>query len=351
MSNIDQAFINAYSDQPAVVQTPPPRPAFAPRTPAPAPKLRVFDSHHERESEVRFEQAEPVVASRPPHFVTQSTAQSVDPYAPIANQQYAGYSSIANKSSQDTGEELLLPSLVSDRRPLSSFSTPRPAPSAAFKPVFEVDEFRWPAITDDLLRTSQSLLSPVVNLLLSIAQEGRTLVGIAGTNNGVGTSTVAMCLARTIAQAGHGIALVDGNFSRGNLASTLGLEFDSGWEDVLAGQIPLAECAVASLADHITLIPLGGPALSESQRLSSIQSSVIAGMLRYHHELVLFDLGAASDSAQVVALSSIVEHCRLDAGIIVAPSDARDPVTVHGSEQLNKVFGPLCLGVIGNRAS
>jgi hypothetical protein len=130
----------------------------------------------------------------------------------------------------------------------------------------------------------------------------------------------------------------------------LGLEFDRGWEDVLAGNLPLAECAVASLMDMMTLIPLGGPAESEVERLSSIQSSVIAGMLRYHHDLVLFDLGSASDPRQLVAIERIVEHCRLDAGVIIATVDARDAITVHGVGQLNAVFGPLCLGTIGNRA-
>ncbi|MDZ4659475.1 MAG: cellulose synthase operon protein YhjQ/BcsQ [Bythopirellula sp.] len=344
MSHIDQAFINAYADEPTVAQTASLRNSATPRTTVEAPQLRVFAHGTDRTAQARFEQPEPTVTMRrPPHFAAPAT----DPYSAIATEQQVQFSNYQETPS----EELTLPSLVGERRPLSSFATPRPAPSAAFKPVFEVDEFRWPKIVDELFHSSKNLLLPVVELLLASAREGRSLVGIAGSNTGVGASTTTMCLARLIAAAGHSMALVDANFTRGNLASTLGLEFDTGWEDVLAGQIPLAECAVMSLADKLTLVPLGGPATAESERLTSIQSSVIAGMLRYHHELVLFDLGAASEKSQLAAIQNTIEHCRLDAGIIIAPSGASDPVTVHGIDQLGKLFGPLCLGVIGNRAS
>ncbi len=342
MSNIDQAFINAYSDQAAAMPTEPTRASFAPRPAAPVsrtPTLRVFAHGTEQEpagTRVDEPQAK-LVAERAPHFV----APARNPGAAIAAQQQAAFAET---------EELALPSLVGERRPLSTFSTPRPAPSAAFKPVFEVDEFRWPAITDELLRTSRNLLLPVTDLLLAAAVEGRSLVGIAGTIAGVGASTVTMCLARLIAQTGHSIVVVDGNFARRNLGQTLGLEFGTGWDDVLAGQIPLAECAVASVADRITLMPLGRREDVASERLSSIQSSVIAGMLRYHHDVVLFDLGAASETAQLTVAKNILEHCRLDAGIIVAPSGAKDLATLHGIDQLSALFGPLCLGVIGNRA-
>lgn len=337
MSQIDQAFINAYADQPVTTASSP-HSSYAVRDPGPT--LRVFSQAVDHAPvERRFDQPELGVSTlHPPHATNAFTST----YAAVATQQQA-----------ELGEadELTLPSLVNERKPLSSFSAPKPAPTATFKPVFEVDEFRWPAITDELVATSRKLFKPVIDLLFAAGGEGRTLVGIGGANARVGTSTVSMCLARLAAEAGCNVALVDGNFVQGDLAQMLGLEFDLGWEDVLTGKLPLTECAVASLADRMTLIPLGGPAEVEIERLTSIQSSVIAGMLRYHHDLVLFDLGSASDPTQLAAAHGIAEHCRLDAGIIVATLGASDPVTVHGVDQLNAVFGANCLGVIGNRAS
>jgi Mrp family chromosome partitioning ATPase len=330
MSHIDQAFINAYADEPAVAQAPPRSASPSRFAVASAPTLRVFGNQADSESRVD-----------PP----QASATARRPLVEPADQTLA-----RSATFEDEQEELTLPSLVGERKPLSSFATPKEAPQSVFRPAFEVDEFRWPAITDELVGKAKHLLIPVVDAILNAAAEGRSLAGIAGTSHGVGASTVTMCLARLIAEAGHSIAIVDGHFAKPNLASSLGLEFETGWHSVLDRQIPLAECAVLSLSDRMTLIPLGMNALSSAERLASIQSSVIAGMLRYHHEVVLFDLGSANDSRQWAAAKDIVEHCRLDVGLIVTPTGARDMTNLHGMEQLTKMFGPLCLGVIGNHA-
>lgn len=334
MSHIDQAFINAYSDEPSVVQAPP-RPASPARfAVASAPTLRVFGHSAETESRVDPPQAPPTV--RRPQVEQPLPTRTV--MAPV------------QEDFADTDEELTLPSLVGERKPLSSFATPKEAPQSVFRPAFEVDEFRWPAITDELVGKAKHLLLPVVDGILNAAAQGRSLVGIAGTSRGVGASTVTMCLARLIAEADHTIAIVDGHFLKPNLASSLGLEFETGWHSVLDRQIPLAECSVLSLADRMTLIPLGMNAFSSAERLANIQSSVIAGMLRYHHEVVLFDMGTAGDPRQLAAAKDIVEHCRLDMGLVVTPTGARDLTNLHGMEQLTTMFGPLCLGIIGNHA-
>jgi Mrp family chromosome partitioning ATPase len=334
MSHIDQAFINAYSDEPAAAQAAP-RSASSPRfAVASAPTLRVFGNSPETESRVD-----------PPQVTNAAQRPIPDP-----THQVLASSATLSASRIEEEEELTLPSLVGERKPLSSFATPKEAPQNVFRPAFEVDEFRWPAITDELVGNAKHLLTPVVDALLAAASEGRSVVGIAGTSRGVGASTVTMCLARMIAQAGHGIAIIDGHFAKPNLAAGLGLEFETGWHSVLDRQIPLAECAVLSLGDRMTLIPLGMNALASAERLASIQSSVIAGMLRYHHEVVLFDLGAADNPRQLAIVRNIVEHCRLDVGLVVTPTGARDLANLHGMEQLTTMFGPLCLGVVGNHA-
>jgi Mrp family chromosome partitioning ATPase len=346
MSHIDQAFINAYSDE-LTVATALPHTASSPRfAVASAPTLRVFGNSAETESRIDPPQATAATERR--SFVTNTPMEGNQTLARSSTQdQTLAHSATLEEDEQ---EELTLPSLVGERKPLSSFATPKETPQSVFRPAFEVDEFRWPAITDELVRKAKYLLTPVVDAVLTAAAEGRSLAGIAGTSRGVGASTVTMCLARLIAGAGHSIAIVDGHFAEPNLAPSLGLEFETGCHGVLDRQIPLAECAVLSLTDRMTLIPLGMNALSSAERLPSIQSSVIAGMLRYHHEVVLFDLGAADDPRQLAAANNIVEHCRLDVGMVVTPTGARDLTNLHGMEQLTTMFGPLYLGVIGNHA-
>ena len=237
---------------------------------------------------------------------------------------------------------------IAERRPLSSFSAPEQPVTTAFNPVFEVDGFRWPKITDDLLSAHHQLLVPVAEQLLDASEQGRSLIGIAGTRPNVGCSTVLMCLARLVASVGKSVALVDANFSKAALARNLGLEFETGWENVLAGELPLAECVVKSLQDRMALLPLARQTGSATELLASIQSAVTAGVLRYHYDVVLFNLGNAAEPPQDHATHSIMQHCRLDASIIVADTERTglDPL-----DTLLSLLGQNCLGVIGNTAA
>lgn len=344
MSNIDQAFINAYTDQSPAVVPPSKPPAYGIRNPqsTASSTVRLFGSEaHEGSSVLRFDP--PNQASQPANSVDSARQQTI---SAVAAAQRAGCTSI-----DPSDETILLPPLGSERRPLSAFAAPPRPVQSVFSPAFEVDGFQWPAITNQLLISTQELLAPIVNSLLTKAQNGHALVGLIGTHLGVGCSTVAMCLARMISRASASLAVVDANFSQGNLASSLGLEFDQGWEHVLTGEIPLAECAVHSLADEMTLIPLCGPVDSSEERLASIQTSVIAGVLRYHHDIVLVDLGAPQSSQQFSAVHSMVENCRLDTTMIVAPSGSSDPAISRSIESLQQLLGTTCLGVIGNRSA
>ncbi len=343
MSNIDQAFINAYADQHSAVATPHKPLAYTIRSqqPSVASTVRLFaHDTHDGTSTLRFDPPD-----QPIHPVTQHPTAKQRSHSAVAAEQRASFSSL-----EQSEEAILLPPLGNERRPLSAFAAPPRPPQNVFSPAFEVDGFQWPTIIDHLLLTARGLLEPVVGTLISRAQEGHALVGLVGTHSGVGCSTVAMCLARMIAKEDASLAIVDANFSQGDLARSLGLEFEQGWEHVIAGKIPLAECAVHSLSDEMTLIPLCGPVESCEERLASIQTAVIAGVLRYHHDLVLVDLGAPQSPDQYSAMQGMVEHYRLDTTIIVAPSGSTDPTTMRSIESLRQLLGSTCLGVIGNRS-
>lgn len=309
MSQIDQAFIQAYTNEAA---------SGAPSSSAALPMA-----------------AEPVPA---PHF---RMAGQADAYADTASLQRA---LLTNTVAAPTSEP------VAERRPLSSFAPPGQTPTTSFEPVFEVDAFRWPKAAEQLLAKHHDLLVPVVEQLIAASEEGRSLVGIAGSRPGVGCTTVQMCLARMIAAAGKAVVMVDADFASGNLARTLGLEFDAGWEDALTGKAPLAECVVRSIDDRMAVLPLGDLTHSTGELLSSIQTSISAGVLRYHYDLTLFDLGAAGQAAQIAAAQSIFQQCRLDSSMIVADAMAGDDAETETIDQLLSVFGATCLGVIGNCA-
>jgi len=353
MSPIDEAFIQAYASpqQPAslpglgevpVVSSQPPLTGLhvgphiqlhspteqpSPRQTAPTPQSPVPST--------------PVPSTPVPRGPSPPTAWAPEPIpAPHMQDQTAAVASPTHAAVVATPAEPI-------RRPLSTFSAPEQQ-TTAFHPVFEVDGFRWPKITDALLSTHHQRLVPVVEQLLDESAQGRSLIGIVGTRPNVGCTTVLMCLARLIASAGKSVAMVDANFAKASLARDLGLEFHAGWQDVLTGQIPLAECVVKSLQDRMVLLPLAQPRGITTELLSSIQTSVTAGVLRYHYDVVLFNLGDAAESPQDDAALRVMQHCRLDTSIIVADTERTgiDPL-----DTLLSIFGHHCLGVIGNRAA
>lgn len=278
---------------------------------------------------------------RPPHF---GVSDGFDPY------DQATLQSAADPTATIAVPFDVAPGAPNERRPLSSYVAPAEPSTTAFRPVFEVDRFGWPVVVDKLLTSQQDIFAPVVEQIRSAAEVGIRLVGIAGCRSGVGCTTVLLSLARRIAQGGKKVAMVDANFAAGNLADTLSLELDTGWEDALAGRVPLAECVVRSMADDIALLPLRGPIADPIDLLVGIQTSISAGVLRHHYEVVLFDLGSVARPPQLAAVQQVVEQCRLDASIAVTDMSATDTSTGK-IDQLLSVLGATCLGLVANRPS
>ena len=330
MSKIDQAFIHAYKrESPAPTGPPAWQPTAQPR----------IDSST-METPSSADSAEQIL--RAPHF---GTAPPGDAHAETGAIQQGAVHQTATYTATQSNR-----SAVSQRRPLSSFSAPEPVADHSFHPVFEVDAFRWPQVTTSLLQQNSVLLIPVAEQLLTASEEGRSLIGIAGTRENVGASTILLCLARLLASAEKTVALVDADFSSHTLARNLGLEIESGWEQVLTGQVPLAEGVVHSLGDNVSLLPLAGTPLPALDLVSSIQTSVSAGVLRYHYDIVLFDLGTAAVQPQWSVAQRILELCRIDASIIVADSQVSEPTDTEDVNRLLSLLGKGCLGLIGNDA-
>ena len=360
MSQIDEAFIHAYSSspqQPVVAPGAGEVPVVPEQPPLPGlhhgPHFQAVNRNSATPSATTVPAAESVVATT--SFTTSTTTTTAQPTTHWSPEPLpAPHIQIASPPQSDTRDEKVATSAkaatrepTTERRPLSTFAAPEAPPTTAFNPIYEVDAFRWPKITDQLLSEFHELMIPVAEYVLDANEQGRSLVGIAGTRSNVGCSTMLMSLARLIGSVGKTVALVDANFAKASLASDLGLEFDMGWEQALTGELPLAECVVKSLEDRMALLPLARPNPQANQILNSIQTSVTAGVLRYHYDLVLFNLGAAAEAPQDIAAFEVMQHCRLDANLIVA--DTYD-TGIEPVDTLISLFGDNCLGVIGNSA-
>jgi Mrp family chromosome partitioning ATPase len=232
-----------------------------------------------------------------------------------------------------------------DRRPLSEFARRAPVVEPPFKPALEVDRFGWSPICERLVRDYSDCLDSLVQTLMAADDAGRSIIGIAGAIRGVGCTTLAACAARLLVAAGKTIALVDGHFMAPGLARQLGLTVQTGWEDVLSGGAPLGEAVIHSLADQLVVLPLVSGGVAAAEKLDSIHASVTAGVLRYHYDIVLVDLGAITDAAQGAIARRIARQCRLDGVVIVSEADSMAAQPAHLMQSAPELAAH-CLGVV-----
>jgi Mrp family chromosome partitioning ATPase len=217
---------------------------------------------------------------------------------------------------------------------------------AQFKPALEVDRFRWPEVCEQLVRRYRASLEPLVHSLMAADDAGRSLIGVAGIAPRAGCTTLAASIARMLVECGKTIAIVDGNFASPGLASQLGLACEAGWEDVLAGKSPLAESVVQSVGDRLALLPLVRGGAAAAERLQSIHASVTAGVLRYHYDMVLFDLGVLTDRIQGPIVGSLARHCRLDGIVLTSGAGRGAAFEPQRLMQTAPELATICLGVV-----
>ena len=203
-------------------------------------------------------------------------------------------------------------------------------------------------MSQQLIRRCRQQLEPAVATLLAADDAGRSLLGVGSQSPGAGCTTLVACLARLLVDAGKTVVIVDANFSRPGLGANLGIATENGWEDVLAGNVSLAEAVVHSLGDRLSLLPLvvGGPAAAS--RLETIHASVTAGVLRYHYDLVLFDLGVVADPQQGPIARRVIQQCRLDGALVAA---GRGAAAAQPQQLLRTApeLATICLGVVENQ--
>jgi Mrp family chromosome partitioning ATPase len=233
------------------------------------------------------------------------------------------------------------------RRPLSTFAAAPSTVEARFRPGLEVDGFHWSATGEALISARPSRWDLAIRTLLAADQAGCSLIGVGGSARGAGATTVAGCLSRLLIAAGKTVAVVDGDFATAGLARSLGIAAEIGWEDVLAGRVPLADAVIHSLDDRLAVLPLVQGGLPAAEKLDGIHASITAGVLRYHYDIVLFDLGAVADPQQGPTASRLVRRCRLDGMLLAGTGN-----TLAGCEQQLRAAAPeladICLGVIEN---
>ncbi len=216
-----------------------------------------------------------------------------------------------------------------------------------FRPMLQVDQFTWPSVSRRLGRVVGGELDRLADALAELAAEGQKVLTITGCRRGEGATTMLLCAGKRLAERQLNVVLLDADPANPQLARRLGIQPEYGWEDVLAGRMPLAEVVVESVADHMAVLPACDNRVADD-RLQVDKTSMAENIdvLAGHYDLVLVDVGPLDGRPG----GSEAPCGRLDAVVLVR--DVRTTTSDRLAEALHDISaaGLVQAGVVQNFA-
>ncbi|MGA2031529.1 MAG: cellulose synthase operon protein YhjQ/BcsQ [Thermoguttaceae bacterium] len=377
MTTLDRAFIKAFTRREAPPTTAPtdsPRAVVVSESPvAPEPVAPAAPAATAAEPEVTVESfftavAKPVrpLPNTPRHRLQNlplpsrerakvrgkipgrsETSSSADPQTPLR-------ASIPMHPQNEKGSELFLAAgamQVSLATQQTNSSDPFSPPAQSWRPALQVDHFAFSPDCDRLCTIAIRYMDPLNEALVANLRAGRKIVGFTGSALGAGTTTLVQVAARSLAQRGLRVVLVDADPARAQLARQLGLAVQVGWEDVLHQALPLEEVVIESIADGLSILPMCAAERSEMTGYPD-EARMAADLetLAAHYDAVLIDLGIleAADEQAGRRSSALGLAARLDGVVLVY--DSRTTVSDRLAEVQRRLAaaGVVQTGVIQN---
>jgi Mrp family chromosome partitioning ATPase len=162
-----------------------------------------------------------------------------------------------------------------------------------WKPAWEVDEF---SISDccKFIERHGECLNDVTLRIVAAAGTRKNVVSVRSWTRGEGRTTISVCLARKLANLGLNVVLVDADFDNPSLCQELGVNIESGLENVLRQEADLAEACVSSLEDSLTFVPLRSADVEWHEQRVQRQWVDIVNQLSNRYDIVLIDAGPGS---------------------------------------------------------
>ena len=201
---------------------------------------------------------------------------------------------------------------LSDHEELQN-STQSVTQVSEFEAAWEVEQFRMPPHIKSLF-TENELSEELAARLLEAVRSGLNSLLVTSVSPREGKTTVALGLAVSAAKAGLKVAIVDGHVDSPNLADTLHLEIECGWES-LSDSTPVSEIAVQSLRDQCTIFPYLRS--SDSKHIFDRSYQPLLETITPHFDLVVIDGPHATNplqdfDVQTIDSAVIVRDIRLD---------------------------------------
>jgi tyrosine-protein kinase len=172
------------------------------------------------------------------------------------------------------------------------------------------------------------------------------IVAIVSPLEGEGRTTVAVGLARSLADAGRRVALVDADLGDPGVASRTGVRSTPGLSDVLQrrGDLDGILCLIDGFEGRLTVLPAGSPSPLGAELLGSEQMASLLAWLSERHDFVVIDtspfLASTGTLALVARTSGVVAVARLNQ----TPRDAVRRMVHIAAAGGGRIFGTVATG-------
>lgn len=230
--------------------------------------------------------------------------------------------------------------------PSKSTTAPSPRSSISLTPAWEVDHFLWPALCQKLLSDDQSYFAQAGGKIAAAVRDGLHAIAITGSRRGEGRTTLAICIARSAAKTGLKVALVDADFSRPQLAASLGLEIAASWHDAALGKTNISEAAIKSIEDNLTVLPLDASTAAAPLSLADPRLTKMLREVASSFDLLVLDLGPTAAGDEPLFPEN--EAPPADAAIVVRDLRYSTPAESQAIGERLSISGIEAVGIAEN---
>ena len=127
------------------------------------------------------------------------------------------------------------------------------------------------------------------SVIYSRLGESVKVVAITSALPGEGKTTTSVCLARSAAQQGHSVILIDCDLRRRSVNRMFGAEPAKGLIEVLAGEASLEEVMTTDSVTGVRLLPLAKSSLTPKDVFGSAAMDRLLDQLRASYDLIILD--------------------------------------------------------------
>ena len=191
--------------------------------------------------------------------------------------------------------------------------------TSTFRPDWEVDQFLWPELCDNIASTLSHDLAAALDAIKQDCQlHICNVVAIANTHDGGGSTTMTLCLAKEAARQGLSVVILDLNHQHPQLMEELGVDCEQGIESLQLESVSPANICISAIQDGVSLLPL-----LQAVDLEYCSGQTVQGLVNEmsrQHDLVLIDA-----SPEVLDSMSSKPHCRGFGIVAVHKGDEDQP--------------------------